>query len=90
MNDKLSGKIPPRLLHRHAPKLPFSQSVDVWTWGELQKQGFTDMKAMSTTTLALAHYDASRPTTASTDESSSGFTTKGSTSSDTQGSLRLH
>lgn len=34
------------------------KSVDVWTWGELQKQGFTDMKAMLTTTLALAHYDA--------------------------------
>lgn len=66
------------------------KSDDVWTWGELQKQGFTDVKAMLTTTLALAHYDPSKPTTASTDESSSGFTTKGSTSSDTQGSLRLH
>lgn len=90
MNDKLSGKIPPRLLHRHAPKLQFAQICRCVDMGELQKQGFTDMKAMSTTTLALAHYDASKPTTASTDESSSGFTTKGSTSSDTQGSLRLH
>lgn len=72
MVNQLS-KFQPQIAELSKPLRDLLSSKNQWSWSEVQENAFTDLKKSLASTPTLAHYDARRQTTLSTDASSYGL-----------------